>query len=59
MNEEILKFIEQHDNEARKLRQYLHEHPEISAHEKSTSKFLKEIFSKKKSISRKLHKEYC
>lgn len=43
MNEEILKFIEQHDNEARKLRQYLHEHPEISAHEKSTSKFLKEI----------------
>lgn len=24
-----------------------------------TSKFLKEIFSKKKSISRKLHKEYC
>lgn len=41
MNEDILKFIEQHENEAKKLRQYLHEHPEISAQEKKHFKIFK------------------
>lgn len=40
--EQILELLEQFDNEARAMRRYFHENPEVSSHEVETSKFLKE-----------------
>lgn len=42
MNEEILSLINKYDEEARHLRKYLHEHPEVSTQEVQTSLFLKQ-----------------
>lgn len=42
MNEFIQKRLEEYDAEARDLRQYFHEHPEVSTEEVETSKFLKQ-----------------
>lgn len=41
MNKKILQLIDKYDEEARKMRHYLHENPEVSRHEVETSKFLK------------------
>ena len=42
MKEFIQKRLEEYDADARKLRHYFHEHPEVSNHEVETSKFLKQ-----------------
>lgn len=41
MNEKIMTLINRYDDEARAIRKYLHEHPEVSTQEKQTSIFLK------------------
>lgn len=42
MNDKILKLIQGYEIEARKVRHYLHENPEVATEEIETSKFLKE-----------------
>lgn len=42
MKNKILNLINGYDAEARKMRHYLHEHPEVSTKEVQTSQFLKE-----------------
>lgn len=42
MNDKILNLIKGYEAEARKVRHYLHQHPEVSMQEVETSKYLKE-----------------
>jgi len=42
MNKKILELIDKYDQDARKMRHYLHENPEVSRHEVETSQFLKQ-----------------